>query len=228
MFFLVVCLAAVLSLTPLACYLLWLAALTRRDRPTVVAGAWDFVGLLAGLSGFILFGATLLLTLVQSNVRFWRRGNFEALRAAWGEEKVSWLLVTVGYLVLVIGGAAVTLSARRRSLVVYNVEPDRFEATLMEVFEHLGRPVERRGNLWSSGLPLCELDPFAGGKTVTLRWLSEDRHLFQEVERHLRDAVRTITTVENPAGRWLTSAAAGCIIVIAFCIVFIIGLAVLR
>ncbi|HJZ57983.1 MAG TPA: hypothetical protein VKE74_23700, partial [Gemmataceae bacterium] len=187
-----------------------------------------FVGLLAGLSGFILFGATLLLTLVQSNVRFWRRGNFEALRAAWGEEKVSWLLVTVGYLVLVIGGAAVTLSARRRSLVVYNVEPDRFEATLMEVFEHLGRPVERRGNLWSSGLPLCELDPFAGGKTVTLRWLSEDRHLFQEVERHLRDAVRTITTVENPAGRWLTSAAAGCIIVIAFCIVFIIGLAVLR
>ena len=46
-------------------------------------------------------------------------------------------------------------------------------------------PLERRGNLWVSGVPLFELEPFAGGRTVTLRWLSDDVHLYQEVERQL-------------------------------------------
>jgi hypothetical protein len=227
-FFLVVCLAAVLCLAPLAGYLLWLTVLTRRERPTVVSGTWDFIGLLVGLCGFILFGGVLLLTLVQSNFRFWARGNFEAVKAAWGQEKTSWALVAVGYLVLVVGGTYLTLSARRRSLVVYNVDPERFETLLAEVFENLGRPAERRGNQWVSGVPLCELDPFAAGKTVTLRWLCDDRALFQEVERHLRDVARTVVTLDNPAGRWLAGAAIGCVVVIAFCLVFFIGLAVFR
>jgi hypothetical protein len=227
-FFLVVCLAAVPCLAPLAGYLLWLSVVTRRDRPTVVAGPWDFAGLLVGLSGFILAGGALLLTLVQSNVRFWTRGNFEALRTAWDQEKTSWAFVAVGYLVLVVGGAYLTLASRRRTLVVYNIDPERFDAVLAEVFEALGRPVERRGNQWVSGFPLCEAEPFAGGKTVTLRWLTDDRLLFQEVERHLRDAVRTVVTRDNPAARWLATAAAGCAVVIAFCVVFFIGLAVYR
>src|SRR5437660_9698053 len=137
-FFLVVCVATVLCLPPLAGYLLWLTVLTRRERPTVVSGAWDFAGLLVGLSGFLLFGGVLLLTLVQSNFRFWTRGNFEAIKGSWGQEKTSWALVVVGYLVLVIGGAYLTLASRRRSLVVYNIDPERFEAVLAEVFENLG------------------------------------------------------------------------------------------
>lgn len=227
-FFLVVCLAAVLCLAPLAAYLLWLTALARRERPTVLNGTWDFAALLTGISGFVLFGGTLLLTLVQSNFRYWSRGNFEALKAAWGHEKTSWTLVAVGYLVVVIGGAYLVLTARRRVLVVYNIDPERFEALLTEVFEHLGRPVERRGNVWVAGFPLCELEPFAAGKTVTLRWLADDRLLFQEVERHVRDAVRTVATPENPAGRWLASAAIGCLSAVAFCVVFFVGIAVYR
>ena len=226
--FLVVCLAAVPCFAPLAGYLLWLTVVVRRDRPTVVAGHWDFAGLLAGLSGFILFGGVLLLSLTQSNFRFLTRGNFEALGAAWEQEKTSWAFVAGGYLVLVVGGAYVTLAARRRTLVVYNVEPERFEGLLAEVFDHLGRPVERRGNQWVSGFPLCELDPFRGGKTVTLRWLADDRLLFQDVERHVRDAVRTVVTPENPAGRWLSTAAGGCVVVIVFCLAMFIGLAVRR
>ena len=222
-FFLVVCLAAVLCLGPLAGYLLWLTTLTRRERPTLVSGAWDFSVLLAGLSGFILFGGTLLLTLVQSNARFLTRGNFEAIKNSWGQEKTSWTLVALGYVALVVGGVYVTLSARRRTLVVYNVEPERFEATVNEVFEHLNRPLERQGNRWSSGVPLFELEPFVGGKTVTLRWLSDDKLLFQDVERHLREALRTVIAPENPAGRWFASFASGSVIIIAFCLVFFVG-----
>jgi len=217
----VACLAGVISLTPVALYLLWLSILTRRDRPTLLPGAWDFTILLAGLSGFILFGGGLLLTLMQSNVRYFMRGNFEALREAWGKEHLAWVLTVLAYLMFVIGGSLLTLQARRRSLVVYNIEPDQFEAVLGEIFEHLNRPVERRGNLWVGGVPLCEVEPFTAGQTVTFRWLSEDVLLFQEVERQLHEAVKTISSPDNPATRWLSSAVAGCSIVLIFLVVVI-------
>jgi hypothetical protein len=112
--------------------------------------------------------------------------------------------------------------------VVYNVEPERFEAALAEMLEHLNRPVERRGNLWSSGVPLFELEPFDGGRTVTLRWLSDDRRLFQDVERRLREAMRSVVAPDNPAARWFAAFASGSVIVIAFCFVFFLGLVFFR
>src|SRR5205823_14438602 len=123
----------------------WLALLTRRDRPTVLSGPWDFACLVLGLSGFVLFGGGLVLSLLQSNFRYWMRGNFEAWRGAWGQEKTTWIFLALMYVLAVVGWVALTLAARRRSLVVYNVDPAAFEATLTEVFEHLNRPVERRG-----------------------------------------------------------------------------------
>jgi hypothetical protein len=212
----VACFAGVCSLTPLVFYFLWLCVVTRRERPTIISGPWDFALLLAGLSGFILFGGGLLLSLMQSNVRFLLRGNFEALRDAWGKEHLAWSLTVIVYLLFVAGGSFLTLQSRRRTLVIYNVEPDQFEAMLSEVFDHLGRPVERRGNLWVGGMPLCEVEPFAAGRTVMLRWVSEDLLLFQELERQLREAVRTLSTPDNPTTRWLTSAVAGCSALIAF------------
>jgi hypothetical protein len=209
MFILVLCLAAVFCLAPLAIYLLWLALVTRRPRPTVISGTWDFVGLAAGLSGFVLFGGGLVLSLVQSNFRYWMRGNFESLRAAWGQEKVTWMLFAFLYVTLVITWIALALAARRRSLVVYHVDPAVFEAALGEIFEQLNRPVERHGNLWVGPVPLAEVDRFVAGRTVTLRWVAEDRLLFQEVERLLREAVRTISSDENPATRWLMAGAVG-------------------
>src|SRR5262245_54900401 len=126
MFILVICLAGVFCLAPLALYLLWLATVTRRERPTLVSGQWDFVGLVLGLSGFVLFGGGLVLSLFQSNFRYWMRGNFESLRAAWGQEKVTWVLLALLYLIAVTGWIVLTLAARRRSLVVYNVDPAAF------------------------------------------------------------------------------------------------------
>jgi hypothetical protein len=140
-FILVVCFTGLFCLTPLAVYLLWLALLNRRDRPTVVAGPWDFAALLCGLSGFVLFGGGLLLSLLQSNVRFWMRGNFEALREAWGQEQTTWALIVVAYLLVVVGGAALALVSRVRTLVVYNVDPEQLEVTLAELFDQMGRPL---------------------------------------------------------------------------------------
>jgi hypothetical protein len=221
-FVLVVCLAGVFCLAPLSVYLLWLALLNRRSRPAVVAGTWDFAALLLGLSGFLLYGGGLLLSLLQSNVRFWMRGNFEALRDAWGQEKVAWSLIVGAYLLLVVGGAALTLLSRRRTLVVYNVEPGPFETTLAEVFEQIGRPAERRGNLWVAGVPVCEAEPFAGGRTVTLRWVADDPRLFQEVERNLRAAVGGIPSADGQTARWLMSSAVGTAVVAIACTILLV------
>lgn len=208
-YILAICLCGVFCLIPLAMYLLYMAQLTRRDHPVPVSGSWDFAGLVLGLSGFIVFGGGLLLTLFQSNFRYWMRGNVEALRAAWVQERVTWMLLVGFYLTLVLGWAALTFAVRRRSLVVYNVEPAALETTLLEVFDQLGRPIERRGKLWVGASPLLELDTFEGGHTVTLRWVSPDQRLFEDVVRLLRTALATQPAGDNPASRWIMAVAVG-------------------
>lgn len=216
-YILVICVAASFCFAPLAVYLFWLAFITRRSRPTVMSGTWDFVALAAGLSGFILFGGGIVLTLLQSNTRYWMRGQFEGLRAAWGNEQVLWSILASIYLLLVAGWVVLSLLARRRSLVVYNVDPNAFETTITEVFDQLGRSVERRGNLWIGAEPLFLLDRFQAGHTVTLQWLSNDLLLFQEVERLLREALRPLAPEDNPFSRWLMTVAVAASFAAATC-----------
>lgn len=216
-FILVVCACGVFCLIPLTMYLLWLGAVTHRERPTVVTGPWDFAGVLFALSGFATFGAGLVLTFAQANFRFWMRGNFEALRGAWAQERGSWVLLVGFYLTVLIGWAAFVLLARRRSLVVYNVEPAALEGLLQEVFEQLNRPLERRGKLWVGADPLFELDAFESGHTATLRWVSDDERLFEEVSRLLRAALASHPSAENPAEGWVRSAAYGCALIVLCC-----------
>jgi hypothetical protein len=217
-FILAICLCGVFCLIPLTMYLLWLGAITRRDRPTLVTGPWDFAGVLFALSGFAIFGAGLVLSFAQANFRFWMRGNFEALRGAWAQERGSWVLLVGFYLVVLLSWAALVLAARRRSLVVYNIEPAALETLLTEVFEQLNRPLERRGKLWVGADPLFELDTFEGGHTATLRWVSDDERLFEEVSRMLRTALASHASAENPADGWVRSAAYGCGMVVVCCL----------
>lgn len=217
-------LAGVFSLAPLLIYLVWLSYVTRRERPTVLTGPWDFAAVLAGLSGFILFGGGLLLILLQSNVRFLLRGNFEALRGAWEKEYLAWVLTIILYLLFAIGGSFLTLQSRRRTLVIYNVDPEAFEHALADVFEQLGKPVERRGRLLVGGVPYCEVDPFEGGRTVVLRWICDDEILFQDMERNLREVLKSLAPADNPAARWMSTAvvAVGAVLVfLAFVVVYL-------
>jgi len=208
-FILALCLCGAFCLAPLAMYLMWLSRVTRRETPTAVSGPWDFVGVMIALSGFVVVGGGVLLNLFQSNFRYWMRGNAEAFRAAWVEERVTWTLFVVFYLLVVLGCAGFTLLSRRRTLVVYNVEPAAFEAVLREAFEQLGLPIERRGKLWVGRGPVCEVDTFAAGRTVTLRWLADDAHLFEDVNRLVRAGLPAVATEENSVTTWLNAVAVG-------------------
>ena len=44
---------------------------------------------------------------------------------------------------------------------------------------------------------------------MTLRWISPDQRLYEDVNRLLRSALATQTTDDNPASRWIMSAAVG-------------------
>lgn len=209
-FILIVCIVGVFCLTPLAMYLFGIALLGRRDRPTVVSGPWDFAALAAGLSGFVLIGGGLVLTLVQPNFRYWMRGNFESLRAAWGQDKSAWLTLSFAYVVLVTVSIAQTLAARRRSLVVYNIDTDALDGLLAEVFGRLGRGVRRSGYTWWEGdRPVLGVETFPAGRTATLNWLDPDPAAFAEFDRHVRAALAQRVSGDNPASRWLMAAAGG-------------------
>jgi hypothetical protein len=224
-----VCLCGTFCLAPLTLYLMWLARLTRRETPVPVSGPWDFVGVLVGLSGFIVVGGGLVLATFQSNFRFWMRGHMEAFRAAWVQERNTWMLFVFLYLFVVFGCAGAALLGRRRSLVVYNVEPAAFEEALREVFEQLGRPIERTGKLWFDSAPVCEVDGFEAGRTVTLRWVARDERLFEEVTRLLRAALATHVTAENPVNQWLNTAAVGSgVLALCSCGLLFYGLSLLH
>lgn len=209
-------LGSVVCLTPFVIYLFRICSLVRRHHPVILSGVWDFAGLLAGLSGFLLFGGALFLSIFHSDVRFAARGNFKMLQDSWEHERIGWVLTVFVYLLLVVAAMAWGFWQRRRSLVMYNVEPVVLEHTIEELFEQLGRKVERHGNSWFSGDPLFRIDSSDASQTATLRWLSEDLLLFQEVERHLRHTLPSLSSGENPTTKWLMSVAVLGLVVLLF------------
>lgn len=210
------CMGGIVCLTPLTLYLFWLAALNRRVRPTVVAGNWDFVALLAALSGFLLcVGFVLSAVSVQASP-FAGGGFAQVWRTRWLTE-VTWLLVTGGYLALVLAAAALTLRRRQRTLAVYNIDPADAEAALAAALANAGLAAGRFGNLWSDGRPLAEVVPFHALKHVSVRLLADDQRLREELERELRAAVPRRPAADNPAAAWIATAAVAALIAVLGC-----------
>lgn len=208
----------ILCFTPLTLYLFWLAHVNRGDRPVVVSGVWDFVGLLVGIGGFILC-AGIVLAAVSANANAFRRGGFAEIQNAWANAQLASAITPIAYSLLVGGGAFVTLRSRSRNLVVYNVHPPAVDEALAETFAKLDLPAKRMGNLWSDGRALAEVIVFHVFSHVTVRLLTRDPRLCEEFERELRTALPRKPAGENPAGPWLTTAAVSCFIATVCCVV---------
>ena len=205
------CFASLLCLMPLTFYLCWLASVNKKPHPTVVSGRWDFALVLAALSGFLIVGGVLLLTLVQSDTRFVMRGNFDHLGEGLSRSSAAWLFVAVGYLALVIGAAALTLANRTRWLSVYNVEVGTAEAAIGAALERSGiGGATRYGDRWANGPGLLDMVPFRGMSHVTIRLLSATTETRAEIERHLRAELAVAESADNAAAPWMgTLAGAG-------------------
>jgi len=218
------CVGAIACLTPLALYLCWLSHVNRRDRVTVVSGAWDFVALLAGLSGFILCGSGLFLTAVITRSRLWGGGTFEEIRASWGHEYGVWVVALIAYLAALGIAVGVTLVNRRRTLAAYNCDLAAAEDALAAVFADLGLPVKRLGNLWSDpdGRAVVEIIPFHQFRHVSFRFREETGpRLSEEIDRRLRAALPARAAADNPLGQWVTTAAVSSLLTVLCCAVLI-------
>lgn len=212
------CVAGIVCLTPLALYLLWLAAVNRRDRPLVVAGVWDFVALLCSLSGFMVC-LFFVVILISSQPLGSSAGGFSKMREIWQNLQLTTLLVPVSTLVLIVCVIAVGVQSRSRLLSVYNIDLPEAERAIEQTFTRLGLTATRQGYRWSDPRPMLEVRPFAVFSHVSVKILCPDLLQAQELERQLRLQFPLQTGGENPAGPWLGTAAVSVLISVICCVV---------
>jgi hypothetical protein len=129
---------------PLALYLLFLAFLNQRERATLVSGPWDFTCVLLGLSGFLLVGGPILLSLFDSTLRSHLfSGNFEQMRKTWDANSKIWSTIAASYSALLICVVLLSLLLRRPVTIVYNVNTAALEGTITSALDSLGLPWKR-------------------------------------------------------------------------------------
>jgi len=195
--------AALCCFAPLTLYLCWLATLNRRPKPTVVAGAWDFAFVLAGLSGFLFVGGVLLMDLTT---RYLLRGNFNELLDGWHKFRVTWLMIGSGYFFIVAGLASLTLARRARWLSVYNIELAEAEKAVEAALEFSGLPLTRVGYRWLDGA--VEVAPHRSSSHVVVILRIRDFAIRQELERKLWiELAKAAPPQENASAGWFTSLA---------------------
>jgi hypothetical protein len=134
-------------LFPLGVYCVVLARLNRSWHPTMVAGSWDFAGVLFALSGFLLVGGPALLTGLNKQWRqVWLYGDVGVLSARETDWWNFWIVLWAGYFLVVVGGAAFLLWQRRRTTSIYNIEPAQLDELLAQVLSRLDLPATRVAN----------------------------------------------------------------------------------
>jgi hypothetical protein len=135
-------------LLPFSVYLLVLGLVNRRPYPILVAGIWDFVGILFAASGFLLVVGPAVITSGSESWRmFWVFGTREGVPSINEEGTRLWGYLAAAYFTAVVTGAACLLYRRRGQTSVYNVESAAFERALGRSLDALGLNPVRTGDL---------------------------------------------------------------------------------
>jgi hypothetical protein len=196
---------------PLGIYLLALGHVNRRVRPLMLSGTWDAVGLLFGLSGFLILGGPAVLTAVHERWRIlWLTGDAGPVRESLSVYQPWWVLAGGAYFVAVVAGCAWHLSRAQALTSVYNVEPELLREELNGACRSLGLSPLAAGDLYQFGegdhVVLLDLEPFEAMKHVTLRWSPYDSPLRPVLERELARRLDEAGSPDHEAGLWLTTA----------------------
>jgi hypothetical protein len=226
-----VLLTFVVSLFPLAVYCLILAGINRRERPLVARGVWDFAGVLAALSGILLWTGPVLLQhlMRRSFVENVAQDSPQPFEDFW----TRWWLIWAAYYVLIVAGAALLLVLRGSVTVVYNVDAERLPGALVKTLHHLGfdiaqnqhhqvliapakslaptGPAGAAGSATNDNGPqpfsaAVEFDVFPSMCHATLHWYTDDRKIRNEVELELPKQLADSRPADNPAALWFLSA----------------------
>ena len=140
-------------LFPVCIYCLFLAMLHQRRHPTLMSGAWDFVGVLLALSGFLIFGTTVFLLSFQPAGReFLLHGGTPAdVRRIGAQGSPMIVLLWFLFYASLASSFAYMIWHRRAFSVIYNITPAETEHVLLRVVENAHMQAMRRGRRWYIG-----------------------------------------------------------------------------
>lgn len=173
---------------PLAIYLLLLGLINRGRYPLIVSGVWDGIGLIFGVSGFLLFAGPAALSALGERWRmFWLFGKGDMVLAGPDGAWSFWIFLSVLYFLLIVAGAAYYLWRQRYLTAIYNADAAQVERALMEVCEQLGLNPVRSGDLFLFGMGLgsasgrkrVETTPFADESPAACGLRTTDSELEQ-------------------------------------------------
>jgi hypothetical protein len=217
---------------PLSLYFFYLAAVNRAPRARIISGAWDVVGVLTALSGFLLIGGPAILSGLYEQWRMsWLLGNFQRvheLRGGWNE----WIMLYAAYFVAVVVLAIWLIIQGTRRTSIYNVDEQEFEQVLRRSLEECSilwksmglrklllhgageNPFDTvaskgekdaassEGSNHSAGSATIEWSPFPSMCHVSLIWYQVDREIRQNIEARMMEHLRAIRSPDNAAAAW--------------------------
>lgn len=156
---------------PLAVYLLILGFINRHRHPLIVSGVWDGIGLIFGVSGFLLFAGPAVLSMVSERWRsFWLLGKGDISLAAAEGAWPLWAFLAFLYFLVIVTGTAMYLWSQRRLTAIYNTNPDLVEHVLIDICKELGINPVRSGDLFL-------FEPSVGEREQTAIVSNPIRHL---------------------------------------------------
>jgi hypothetical protein len=207
---------------PLAIYGLLLAAVHRSQHPTLVAGTWDFAGVLFAASGFLVLGGPAILTGLYEQWRLsWLLGQTRFL-GGFSADWHFWVGVWALYFLVIAVGSGYFLWRRRLYTSIYNIDPALCEELLTQVLDRLSlewrrgpagqlliRPPQKDFIPWN-GLARAEwltleIEPFAALRHAALCWPPNAEPVRREVEPELARTLAEVQSGESPLAGWFLS-----------------------
>lgn len=187
---------------PLAVYLLILAQVVyRQGRPVVLSGPANMAALWFAVSGFLLFGPPSWIV-----YSFSRYGP------------VVYGIAYGCYVLFLVLAALVTVARQRHSLVVFNLDPDRFGVLLPRILANLGIPYEAiPGRLaLADGKLVLDLETSRVWSHVVVTWYGHDESLRRKIETELRACLSQEQVRPGHAQRLLMVAAMALVVFLVF------------
>jgi hypothetical protein len=214
-------------LAPLALYLLFLATLNHRRRATMLSGVWDYTCLLLGLSGFLLAGGPVLVSAVDSGWRsYWFGGHFADLKKVWHTNGVIWSIIAGGYLTAVGGLIGLFMFLRKRTTVIYNIDPPALPEALIAALDECRltwRQVMGGVEIGRAGVGgFVTIQSFPLLRNASLQWRDEDPLVRQEVEAAIDKLLQASESPANPVGGWFMTAAVTLFVIMVIWMAFLI------
>jgi hypothetical protein len=169
-------------LFPLAVYCWLLGMINKRERPLMVSGRWDCVGLLFAASGFLLVVGPAILSGMYYRVLLDvpQRHQARPIHDIFWEFLMAYYWpIWLAYYVVMLAGVLLLLWWRGRKTIVYNVHPAVFNKVLADTLDRLGLGWTRHGNrlyLTSAGVRTASTETAFAPPNVVSPLANADPH----------------------------------------------------